>query len=695
MKIIGVIPARYESSRFPGKPLADINGKPMIWWVYQQCIKVEELNEVYVATDDQRIYDTCQKLDIQVVMTSTEHRTGTDRIGEVAEKIPADLYVNIQGDEPMLEPNTIRAAIFPFYQDKNLQISNLMTKIKDPVDAINCTVPKVITNREGMGIFLTRSMAPYPKGSINYSFYKQVCVYGFTPEALKFYCEYGKKYGKAKIEEIEDIEILRFIENGYKVQYIEVDSDTVAVDTEKDLEKVRILLTKKNENPIFKDSELEGKMVWRCTSVGQRINFDGHGYSFCHFFEVGKQSIPGVKELTPERYYEAVYNKIIENEDPTSPCRKCSQCKHEEYHRKPIVFVTVCTSSYCNSNCVYCGVNGKEGDGYNPIKYLKQFHTARLFDTSCLFDWGGGEPTLNPFFEETVDWINRQGYRQRINTNAIIFSEATNRALIEKKASLRISIDAGSREVFRRVKGNEYYDTVWENVKKYATVSNEVYLKYNIFDWNSKREEADLFLQKCRDSGVQHIWVESEHASYSRLKNVGPLFFGDKELEFAKYLFEKGKDKGFEMLIADGFRDRDPERKRAIPDKLNSNVDTEVLKNGITCQTFARVDWLMEAIGSRSIVIWGAGIFGKTVLERMLNANKKVSYIVDSNEKLYGMRIRGIEVVSPEQAYLEDKDAVVILAGEKYAEMLRTINENNWKEWNGNIYYLLLGKYMH
>ena len=245
MKIIGVIPARYESSRFPGKPLADICGKPMIWWVYQQCLKVDLLNEVYVATDDERIFDSCRENNIQVIMTSKEHKTGTDRVGEVAEKISADLFVNIQGDEPMLEPENIKKAILPFFDNPELQVSNLMTRITDPVDVINFTVPKVITNKDGIGIYLTRSSTPYPKGSIEYSYYKQVCVYGFKPEALKFYCEYGKKWGKAKIEKIEDIEILRFIENGYKVQYVEVDSETVAVDTEKDLEKVRGLMSKK------------------------------------------------------------------------------------------------------------------------------------------------------------------------------------------------------------------------------------------------------------------------------------------------------------------------------------------------------------------------------------------------------------------------------------------------------------------
>ncbi len=247
MKIIGVIPARYESSRFQGKPLADICGKPMIWWVYKHASEVEYFNELYVATDDQRIYDACVANDMKCVMTSTSHRTGTDRLGEVAEKIPADLYVNIQGDEPLMEPEVMKKAIEPFFSNPELQVSNLMTKITDPVDVVNFTVPKVITNKEGIGIYLTRSTAPYPKGSIDYTYYKQVCVYGFTPAALKFYCEYGKKYGKAKIEAIEDIEILRFIENGYKVQYIEVDSETVAVDTPNDLKKVNEIMAAKQQ----------------------------------------------------------------------------------------------------------------------------------------------------------------------------------------------------------------------------------------------------------------------------------------------------------------------------------------------------------------------------------------------------------------------------------------------------------------
>ena len=111
MKIVGIIPARYQSSRFPGKPLALINGKPMIWWVYKQASRVTEFDELMVATDSDKIYDACREYDINVVMTKDTHPTGTDRLGEIAEKSDADFFVNIQGDEPLIEPEVIKSIV--------------------------------------------------------------------------------------------------------------------------------------------------------------------------------------------------------------------------------------------------------------------------------------------------------------------------------------------------------------------------------------------------------------------------------------------------------------------------------------------------------------------------------------------------------------------------------------------------------
>jgi 3-deoxy-manno-octulosonate cytidylyltransferase (CMP-KDO synthetase) len=252
VKIIAIIPARYESSRFPGKPLLDICGKIMIERVYMQAKKVAEFGEVYIATDDERIYSACKEREMNCVMTSNKHETGTDRIGEVAERIPADIYVNIQGDEPLIEPETIRAAITPFIQNSNpsVLVTNLMSQIQNPVDLINFTVPKVIAARDGRGIYVTRSVSPFPKGDINVKYYKQVCVYGFKPEALRFFCSSPRGVTEA----IEDIEILRFIEAGCHVQYIEVDSETIAVDTPHDLTRViEYIKSHENEKEIKND----------------------------------------------------------------------------------------------------------------------------------------------------------------------------------------------------------------------------------------------------------------------------------------------------------------------------------------------------------------------------------------------------------------------------------------------------------
>lgn len=240
MKVIGIIPARYHSSRLPGKPLAVINGKPMIYWVYEQAKRVKELTDVYVATDDQRISDAVCGFGGNTIITSDKHKTGTDRVAEVATMISADWYVNIQGDEPMIEPETIKAVLTPINEGVDAEVINLMSKISDPVDAINPTVPKVITNAAGRGIFLTRSLAPFPKGTSEYSFYKQLGVYAFTPKALEFFLNAEQ----GKVEVVEEIEILRFIENGINVQYVEVDTKSIAVDTPKDLMKVTRLMGK-------------------------------------------------------------------------------------------------------------------------------------------------------------------------------------------------------------------------------------------------------------------------------------------------------------------------------------------------------------------------------------------------------------------------------------------------------------------
>lgn len=235
MKIIGVIPARYKSSRFPGKPLADICGKPMIWWVYNRAKLVTRLDEVVVATDDERIVDECKKYGINAMMTSKEHRNGSERLSEVARKTDGDIYVTIQGDEPLLEPSTIEKVLDTIFSEPDIPCATLKTAYHNPVDVINGTTPKVVTDLKGDILLFTRSPVPYPKAALDYIIYKPIGVYAFKRDMLL-------KYGELKmgpLEKAEEIELLRLVEHGYKIRISEVESETVAVDTYKDLERVR------------------------------------------------------------------------------------------------------------------------------------------------------------------------------------------------------------------------------------------------------------------------------------------------------------------------------------------------------------------------------------------------------------------------------------------------------------------------
>ena len=243
MRVIAVIPARYSSSRFPGKPLVDLCGKPMIWWVYNQVKKVGTIDEVYVATDDERIAKACDSLSIKYVMTRSDHGTSTERVYEVAQKVQSDLYVVINGDEPLIDPDIIQAIIPNKKPAGDFYVSNLMTEIKSPVEAVDFTNIKVVTDEDLNALFFSRSPIPYPKSSIDYKYYKHVGVLIYDINALKFFAKTPKGYN----EKIEDVNELRFVEHGKKLKMVEVEAHSLSVDTPKDLEKVRTIVSEKIE----------------------------------------------------------------------------------------------------------------------------------------------------------------------------------------------------------------------------------------------------------------------------------------------------------------------------------------------------------------------------------------------------------------------------------------------------------------
>ena len=239
MNTVAFIPARYHSSRFVGKPLADLCGRPMIWWVYNRVRRARRLDAVYVATDSEEIRQACETLDIACVMTAREHPTSTERLYEAAQKIRADVYVCINGDEPLIEPELVEQVIPESTED--FFAVNLMTKIRNPAEVVDNTNIKVVTDRGGKALFMSRSPIPHPKASLEYDYYKHLGVLAYSPEALRFFAETPK----GPVEEIEDINELRFIENGRALRMIAVEAHTLSVDTPKDLNFVRGVLQKK------------------------------------------------------------------------------------------------------------------------------------------------------------------------------------------------------------------------------------------------------------------------------------------------------------------------------------------------------------------------------------------------------------------------------------------------------------------
>jgi len=243
-KIIGIIPARYASTRFPGKPLVDIAGKSMIQRVYEQATKAESLSKVVIATDDERIADEVKGFGGEFIFTSSHHQSGTDRCAEVIEQLPGfDIVINIQGDEPFIEPAQIELLASCFAEEK-VQLATLIKSIQSQESVYNPNSPKVVIDINGRAMYFSRSPIPFIRNgepgvwAEKHQFYKHIGIYGYRTESLKAIT----KLPPSSLEIAESLEQLRWIENGFYIQTKVTDLETVAIDTPEDLLKLNKLL---------------------------------------------------------------------------------------------------------------------------------------------------------------------------------------------------------------------------------------------------------------------------------------------------------------------------------------------------------------------------------------------------------------------------------------------------------------------
>ena len=244
MKSLGIIPARFESSRFPGKPLVKIGEKTMIQRVYEQCLKTKVLSDVIVATDDKRIFDHVKSFGGKVQMTSTNHPTGTDRIAEIASKMEDfDLIVNIQGDEPFIHPQQIEAVLKVFEKNKSAQIATGVRVIEDQKDIENPNIVKAVFGKNGKALYFSRSPIPFLRNIKKEDwntipFFKHIGMYAFRRNALLDITTLQP----SRLEKLESLEQLRWLENGFEIFITELPFDSFGIDTPEDLIKANKIL---------------------------------------------------------------------------------------------------------------------------------------------------------------------------------------------------------------------------------------------------------------------------------------------------------------------------------------------------------------------------------------------------------------------------------------------------------------------
>lgn len=239
MKIVAIIPSRYGSTRFDGKPLAQILGKPMIQWVYEQARKAASVTDVVVATDDERILTAVKSFGGQAIMTSDKNRSGTDRVGEAAEKMGLsenDLVINIQGDQPAFCPQSLNQVVAPFHDNPKLEMSTLAFIIVDKQERTNPKDCKVIFDRDGFALYFSRSPIPgiRPDSGTVFDTYKHLGIYAYTKRFLDVF----RELEEGRLEDIEKLEQLRALEHGYDIKVVVTPYDSLEVDLPEDIPRI-------------------------------------------------------------------------------------------------------------------------------------------------------------------------------------------------------------------------------------------------------------------------------------------------------------------------------------------------------------------------------------------------------------------------------------------------------------------------
>lgn len=451
-------------------------------------------------------------------------------------------------------------------------------------------------------------------------------------------------------------------------------------------------------------------MARHCYAIGGRINFNYDTVSLCHGIDIGDQIIWKYGcdgEFTPE-YYKASINEIVKKNQTDIPlCFGCSNLIEGGNNLKRIETITINPMHYCQNRCIYCGsFRGERKSLYDPLPMIQAFIEEDMISDTCLFDWGGGEPTVSDDFERIFLFLLQNKYMQRINTNAIVVNDVLKEHLENDLVSLRISLDAGNRTAFLSTKGRDKFQQVVENIKIYRKKTKNLLLKYVVTNSNSDEQSIRDFIRLAVNLDIKAICIDTDMFSYGWEGYSGLLRFTEKELKAAHLLQDLANENRINVQIGyvwtardNGTPSRDFNHIDKISELINSNESYTLLEElsafhkkrnaefSIMPVVLASFETLYRLLKNKKIVLYGAGNNGRKLLKVLRRFRLPVTCFCDKAK--IGYSIDGVEVKSMETVLegLNDNMAVIITPY-KVRDILHEFQEKKYIDLIGHLYYI-------
>ena len=453
-------------------------------------------------------------------------------------------------------------------------------------------------------------------------------------------------------------------------------------------------------------------MAKKCYAIGGRINFNEDTVSLCHGIDIGDKIIWKMGddgEFTPQYYREKTEELNKKNQGKHPACAGCSNLREGNVTSEKIEIITINPMYYCQNRCIYCGnFRGAMESRYHPLPVIKQFMEEGMIAEHCLFDWGGGEPTISDIFEETFLFLLHQGYMQRVNTNAVKMSDVVLHNLDKGPVSLRISLDSGNYESFLATKGRNLFHRVISNVKKYREKTENLLLKYVITNTNSDEKSLNDFLNLAEKMKIKAICIDTDMLSYGWTDYPDLLRFTEKELHAAHFLQRKAHEKGLDVQIGYVWtaRDYDPPRRDfnciksieelilnderyRLPDSLSEFHIARIqeFSAGIMPRVMASFETLLQEVKGRRVILYGAGKNGRGLWSALKEFGVKTDCFCDKYKA--GQYVEGVRIITVDEMLKKlDEDTMVVITPCHVREILHEFNDNRYEELRGKLYYI-------